>query len=80
MKQFIRLLIPIVTAVALGPLIAGLAVCLLMVVGSIFGHISFLPIGNPPEPDASRIPFRFCRPKTEIRVGEGPGPPDTSWD
>ncbi len=46
MSRLVHLLMPIVIAVALGPLIAGLAVCLLAVASNIFDHAGSLPIAD----------------------------------
>ena len=46
MNKVVRFLMPIVIAVVFGPLIAGLAVCLLMVVTSIFDHTAALPMAD----------------------------------
>src|SRR5476651_1365696 len=46
MTKPVRFLIPIVIAVVLGPLIAGLAVCLLAIGTSIFDHTGSLPIAD----------------------------------
>ena len=46
MKKLARLLMPIVIAVVLGPLIAGLAVCLLSLVTSIFDPVGAMPAAD----------------------------------
>jgi hypothetical protein len=46
MTKPVRFLIPIVIAMVLGPLIAGLAVCLLAVGTNIFDHTGTLPIAD----------------------------------
>jgi MFS family permease len=46
MKTVVRLLMPIVIAVVLGPLIAGLAVCLLAVVTNIFDAAGATPAAD----------------------------------
>lgn len=44
MPRFVRLLMPVVVAVVLGPLIAGLAVCLLAIASSLFDQAGSLPM------------------------------------
>jgi hypothetical protein len=46
MNKVVRFLMPIVIAVVLGPLIAGLAVCLLLVVTNIFDPSAALPMAD----------------------------------
>jgi hypothetical protein len=46
MSRTVRLLMPVVVAVALGPLIAGLAVCVLAIVSNLFNPIGSLPIAD----------------------------------
>lgn len=44
MTNFVRLLMPVAVAVVLGPLIAGLAACLLAIVSNFFGQAGSLSI------------------------------------
>jgi hypothetical protein len=46
MRKFVRFMIPIVIAVVLGPLIGGLAICLLVVVTDTLDHTVSLPIAD----------------------------------
>ena len=46
MPRAIRLLMPVVIAVVLGPLIAGLAVCLLAIANSLFNQTGWLSIAD----------------------------------
>jgi hypothetical protein len=46
MNKVVRFLMPIVIAVVLGPLVAGLAICLLLIVTNIFDPSAALPMAD----------------------------------
>jgi hypothetical protein len=60
-NRFVRLLMPIVIAVVLGPLIAGLAVCLFAFanISSAFGGVGWLSIADLPGLSFSYIVFAY---------------------